>query len=222
MKPASFLALCFALSAVLLREPCQAKPAKSQLHATLQGNVVRLEPSKFTFRIPQDWVHWNESSSKSLHLSRQEIDKVENAEGEWDKPFSQIVNSIFPIERCAAHVGSEGWGADAVAFSDVQMRAYVVASSVTEIEATIKKSGMATASKFSRKVTLGDSRLAQWRISNLSYELWYGDYGGTAHIDVYTRMYGKQTIALVFMYTDYPSDQRDKITQIVQSFKGNK
>ena len=216
MKPITFI-LAFLIA---FQIQCQSAPAEPKPHAAIRGNVVRLVPSNFTFSIPDAWVQWNKSHTKSLHLSRQEIDKAEKAEGEWDRPFSEIVNSIFPIERCAAHVGGDGWGRDSASFGDVQMRAYVGAWSVAQIEGAVKKSGTAAASKHSNKVSFAHSRVGQWQVSKLSYHLWYGDYGGTARIDVYARSFGKQAVALVFMYTD-ASDKKE-IAQIIKSFKAKK
>jgi hypothetical protein len=183
-------------------------------HATIRGNTIRLMPSNFTFKIPTDWVQWNKENSRSLHLSRREIRKVERLKGEWDEPFSEIVNSIFPIEQCAAHAGGLG---------DLQVRTYVANKwSVPQVEAAIEKAGIAAASKFSKKVSLSHETVEQWHVTKLSYELDYGDYFGTAHIDFYTRTLGKQTVALLFRYTGNRRSNQKQITQILNSFRAGK
>jgi hypothetical protein len=34
----------------------------------------------------------------------------------------------------------------------------------------------------------------------VSYDVWYGDYGGRANVDFYVRQMERNTIVLVFMY----------------------
>ncbi len=178
---------------------------------------VYLVPSGVTFSIPMAWVRINQPDRKSLHLTRPGIERVEKGEGEWDLEFGEIVNSIFSIRQCAAHAGGEGWGRESVSFGDVQVRAYVGPWSVDQVEEMVSMQGFAVASKFSHKISFAESRVGEWQVSNLSYYLSYGDYGGTARIDVYAHLFGKQTAALVFMYTD-ASDKKE-IAQVVNSFK---
>src|SRR3972149_6742452 len=102
-------------------------------HATREGRTIRLHPSGITLQIPQDWLEWNAEVHNNLHLTHRELRKVRRGHGEWDYEYARVVNAVLPFEHCAAHVGGEGWGWDAVSFGDVQLRAYVTSLTAQEI-----------------------------------------------------------------------------------------
>ena len=43
---------------------------------------------------------------------------------EWDVEFARVCDAALPFERCAAHVGSEGWERTVRSYGDLQVRAY--------------------------------------------------------------------------------------------------
>lgn len=100
------------------------------------------------------------------------------------------------------------------------MRVYTGKGGVANVDTAVKTLGVPAAKTFSKKVALSHSRVGSWEVSNLSYFLDYGDYGGTARFDVYARTFGSETVALVFMYSD-ASDKKE-IANIVKSFKAPK
>jgi hypothetical protein len=50
----------------------------------------------------------------------------------------------------------------------------------------------------------------EWQRDTISYEVFYGDYGGRANVDFYSRAREGKTVVFVFMYA---RDHADKINQ---------
>lgn len=185
--------------------------------ATIKDNVIRLNPSGSTIQIPKNWVRGLAGFRNNLHLTRAELEKVETANGEWDKEYAEIVNRLLPFAHCAAHVGSEGWGREGVSYHDLQLRAYVTDAGAEKVQARLFENGKAWASKFSEKVSVSREPSGKWRRASLSYDMWYGDYGGKAIVDVYAQSIGMETVVLVFMHTDVRSAS-DLVPEILKSF----
>lgn len=187
--------------------------------AELKGRAIHLGSVDATFDIPEEWISWHEEFHNNIHLSPTEIARVRSASGEWDKEYSQIANSIIPFEKCILHAGGDGWGENAASYQDVQMRVYLLDESPAQVVERLTKIGPTDAMKFSDKVSLARSKHNNWLRTILSYPLWYGDYGGTAHIDVFATKCAAKTVVLVFMYCDNPGAPARQVQDIVQSFK---
>lgn len=187
-------------------------------HATIQDTTIALQPSGATFTIPQMWVEWFQRHGNNLHLTRAELEQVQVGVGEWDTQFGHIVNATLPFAQCSAHLGGEGWGADSVSYTDVQMRAYVGTWSLDQIRAQVEDAGVAAASTFSPEVSTDFTQQDAWQIHSLSFPLWFGDYGATAKLDFYARVVDQQTVVLVFMYSSLPEFQQQQINEITTSF----
>jgi hypothetical protein len=216
VKPRIALVLALGiLTAVLRAAGDEPDLAPEEPSATIQNRSIQLKPSGAEFQIPESWLKWHAEFKNNLHLSRRELEKVKNGAGEWDKEYAEIVNSVLPFSKCAAHVGDEGWGAQAVSWIDLQVRVYIVDMTPEQVVSKASKEGVAIASKRSKDVSMTASKQKEWRRATVSYSLWYGDYGGKAKIDFYARAFGKQTAVLVFMHArgDQPIDD------IVESFK---
>lgn len=123
--------------------------------------------------------------------------------GEWDSEYASVVNASLPFEDCAAHVGGEGWGAQGVSFGDLQVRAYVTTLSGDEVLARIKAQGFEAAQRIAErqgaKASFSTSTEQHWQHSEITYPLWYGDYGGTAPVDFYVRDTGHYRLVIVLM-----------------------
>jgi hypothetical protein len=209
--------LTFVLPNCRAVEPATTDKAAEECSATIKDNVVRLQPGGATFEIPQSWLQWHAGFKNNLRLTRAELDKVKTAEGDWDKEYSVIVNKLLPFSQCAAHVGSEGWGSEAVSYGDLQMRAYIMETSAEKVQAKLVEHGKAWVSKFSDKATVEQAKSGKWLRATLSYDMWYGDYGAKAIIDVYSQDFGTQTAVLVFMHTDFKGAS-GPIPEILKSF----
>jgi len=83
--------------------------AKAQRYATREGQKIILHPSGVTLNVPQQWLEWDERFHNNFHLTRDELEKVHNGEGQWDTEYAKVVNAALPFTDCAAHVGGEGW-----------------------------------------------------------------------------------------------------------------
>jgi hypothetical protein len=204
-----------AIVAVLFLSSCHraASPtAEPPRYATRDGQKITLHPSGVSFRVPQQWLEWNERFHNNLHLSRDELQQVRHGDGEWDKEYGNVVNAALPFADCAVHVGGEGWGREGSSFGDVQMRAYISDLSDREILARIHRQAVDAARREERPsprlsglaeltpdADVTDGQEQQWRKSVIRYPLWYGDYGGMARVRFYVAPIEKETLVLVFM-----------------------
>ncbi len=193
------------------------EPTKAR--AVLRGRTIEIRPEGASFEIPQDWLDWQAEFHNNIHLSPAELANVRIADSEWDTEYAEIVNALLPFGSCRAHLGGEGWGKSAVSYGDVQMRVYIVEMNPQQIIERMAKEGPSQAFRYSKKVSLSRSDFKKWQRVTLSYDLWYSDYGGTANVDVFSRVFGTQTVALVFMYADSLREPRKRVAKIVKSFQ---
>ena len=183
----------------------------ANLSASLSGNDLILAPSGITFHIPKDWLEWNEKFNNNFHLNSSDMPKVCHGIGEWDTEYAEISNNIFPFQRCVAHIGGGGWGADSVSFGDIQMRVYHLESKIDQIRSQIN-----TRAADSIKPLMDDEHslmgpkpmvgpietIDEWKRLLIRYGRFYHDYGDTANIDIRFRSFNSNTIAIVLMYVD--------------------
>jgi hypothetical protein len=166
--------------------------------STRDGPTITLHPSGFTFELPANWVTWYSERGNNLHLSRDQLRRVEKPDSdEWDREFARISNASLPFDRCAAHVGSEGWGQDARLYSDLQVRVYDLLDPTNDLEERIVKAATATA----RVDGAERSVEGPWRRIVIRYDRRHFDYGATAFVDFRMRPFHDRTIVFVFMYT---------------------
>jgi hypothetical protein len=192
-----------------------SQPIAVEPYSTRDGPTITLHPSGVAFRVPQQWLEWNDQFHNNFHLSRNALQKVKNASGEWDTEYAEVVNSALPFEDCAAHVGGEGWGAESGSFADVQMRAYLTALSEREVISRIHGPALSTARRvayispsskslgeLAPSLDMKEESEGGWQRIVIQYPLWYGDYGGTARIRFYITSMRRNTLVLVFMGGD--------------------
>lgn len=217
-----------AILAVLFLSSCYraANPtAEAQRYATREGQKIILHPSGVSFRIPQQWLEWYGRFHNNLHLTRDQLERVHNGDGEWDTEYGNIVNAALPFTDCAAHVGGEGWGSEGSSFGDVQLRAYVTNLSEREILGKIHGEAFDAARRAARPFStppalaelvpdtnVTDGKEGQWQKYVIQYPLWYGDYGGVARVRFYVASIGKEILVLVFM-----GGQDEEVERILQS-----
>jgi hypothetical protein len=170
--------------------------------ATRDGVTITLQPSGLQFDVPQDWVDWYNEFGNNFHLTGEELDRVGHGAGEWDDEYARVCNAILPFDRCAAHVGGEGWGKAGVSYADLQVRVYDLESPLETIEEGI--AGQSTAEI--ERLIAGHVRVQRhdkdgWRQTVFSYGRFYYDYMDTAYVDIRLKRVEKGTIAFVFMHT---------------------
>lgn len=187
----------------------------SRPYATRDGCTIRLEPSGATFRVPQQWVNRYGEFGNNFHLSHEQLDAVAEGEGEWDTEFASVCNAALPFDRCAAHVGDDGWGREGVSYGDLQVRVYEIGASLVE---DIEKKGVAEVVRILKHVpSVERDASSPWQKYKISFFRWYFDYGATAHIDFRVRTFGARSMVFVFMYTD-AQPQGSHIASILDSF----
>jgi hypothetical protein len=185
--------------------------------STQEGTTITLHPSGITFKIPVDWATWNSKHENNLHLSVDQLARVEKPPGdEWDREFAQVCNASLPFDRCAAHVGSEGWGMNSHRYNDLQVRVYDLLDSPGDLEDRIVKAATAVAKVDEAKRELGGA----WRRLLVKYRRFHFDYGATAFVDFRLRQFRDRTIVFVFMYT-HRSDSGVEIQSILHSARGD-
>jgi hypothetical protein len=183
--------------------------------STRNGNVITLHPSEVAFKIPASWVTWYSQHGNNLHLSREQLAAVEKPErDEWDVEFARACEAALPLERCAAHVGSEGWGDDARFYNDLQLRVYDLLDGKKDLEDRIVKA----VSSEVRPDKLVRENNGAWRRVLIVYERHHFDYVATAHIDLRLRRVRGRDILFVFMYTN-GLESVEGIPSIVNSFE---
>jgi hypothetical protein len=160
--------------------------------------LITLHPSRFTFEVPADWIEWNSQDRNNMHLSRDQLADVEKPENdEWDREFARACNAALPFDRCAAHVGSEGWGKDALSYGDLQVRVYDLVDTPRDLEDQIVRA----ASSVVRPEEVNRETDGVWRRVVVTYTRLHFDYEATAYVDFRVRRFSDRTLVFVFMYT---------------------
>jgi hypothetical protein len=186
--------------------------------AERRGSTLTLQPSGASLQIPIDWVEWYSEFGNNFHLSQEELDAVARGAGEWDTEYASVCNAALPFDRCAAHAGGEGWGAESVSYGDLQMRVYQLHEPIDLAERNI----LVRATSDARRLTLRTpevlrTREGNWQRIVISFPRFYVDYGGIANVDFRSRQFGAETFVFVFMYSDY-REQNTTIEAILDSF----
>lgn len=179
-----------------------ATPASS----TRETNLVTSSGPGPQFVFPELWLAWFAEHANNLHLTRSELELVRTGTGDWDAEYSHVLTSLFDFDRCAAHVGGEGWGADAVSYADLQLRAYVLDELPADILARIDAAPW-TLVDANVLISPGDP----WQQVLLTWDNFYGDYGGPAALDLRIRRFTSATVVLAGMYSDDWSAALDEI-----------
>lgn len=163
------------------------------------------------FEIPAQWLTWHAEFANNLHLTRPELELVRQGAGEWDTEYAAVLAPILDYDRCVAHVGGEGWGSDAVSFSDLQLRVYVLDEPLADVLTRVQSMPADTLVK---DITLEDG--APWTRVTLGWNNFYGDYGGPALVDLRLRRFASATVVFAGMYSDWP-DLEPQLDAIVAS-----
>jgi hypothetical protein len=187
--------------------------------AVIRGRAIELLPFSIAFEIPQGWFDWQAKYDDNIHLTAAALATVRVADSEWDTEYCRVANAVLPFRTCVVHAGGEGWGRDAVSYGDVQMRAYIPECGPQQIAQRMANDGRCEALRLSKNVSVARSVFENWQRVTVSYSLWYGDYGGTANVDLFARKCGTKTVAFVFMYSDSARDAPGELWQILKSFK---
>ena len=177
----------------------------------LVGSTLVIEPLGVAVSLPPEWFGAKDTASgfqrcghrvrgraeRRFALSRENLDSVLHAIGEWDREYSAVTDSILPFSQLIAHLGPEPFGGGSC-FADLQFRVYVTKLSPPEIARLAASRGLATARAFF-PATIVTRDSAAWHIEHLHWHASYGDYGDEANIEIFSTDIGGATVALVFM-----------------------
>lgn len=200
--------------------PAPAALPPGPLVTRRQGSLLTIDPIGLSFDMPPEWTRWWASSHNNVHLTRAELDAVHEGAGDWDTQYAAVVNAVFPFDRCAVHAGGEGWGEHAVAYSDVQLRVYVLAEAPEAIEARFRAQGAPPLAAAARTaVQTATDAYGPWRKTSLTAMLMFGDYGGEATVDIRLKPIAGGTVAFVFMYSNFRPEE-DFVRGILDSVRG--
>jgi len=209
----------FGCEKVRPHKPWNSSKNAAVIFADRNSNTIEIKPVGATFRIPIEWVRWFDETPNNIHLSRNDLNRIAIAEGEWDSEFSSICNSALPFDRCAAHIGSAGWGKDGRGHQDLQLRVFhLIPPTSNATKKEILSKATADLLRFTRKQPNIKCRtFNEWCVVSFSFERFYGDYGATGYVEFWIQEHKKDTFVFVFMHTD-PKAHQPTISSIIESF----
>jgi hypothetical protein len=217
-------------------ESTTVKPVPRSLHplTSTDLSVVRFEPSmdgrvgfhlratdvSLTIGVP--YASFVRTAPETLSL--------EKCTTEWDSEFALVTNAIVPIESLVLHVGQEEFCRGASYF-DFHTRVYLVNMPPEEVLRRVREQGVRAASRLSPKPE-GEVKVVPARTVatlpaglTLNVSRWYGDYGGTASVEVHAVPLAGRTHVIVFLYAHDPAHTADgkpvdPISEILRSIRG--
>ncbi|MDW7693783.1 hypothetical protein R9C00_03415 [Flammeovirgaceae bacterium SG7u.111] len=190
-----------------------------QKGASREDNLIKANGFDFSFRIPYYWIKWHEENEErpNIHLTKEALTQVKEANGEWDKDFAMILNSILPFEQCIAHVGREGWGDGGISFSDLQLRTYILTDSIDVIEKELVSEGAKAIGSITNEPFLPSTEeLNGWKRVVLKFTRIYKDYGAEVTVDLWFIDKEGITFLFAFMYTNQQK-LANEIDEIINS-----
>jgi len=183
------------------------EPAAAASRVQVNQDHFVIPEAKASFTIPQKWLNY----SRFFKVNSVQLATLNKpATHEWDSTYGPVVDAVLPLADCLLHIGNDGWDSEAVVWSDVQMRAYLTDTKPDDLKKSLETKGTqaAVASKGMAgvrgrgviKTDLQDE--GPWKVNRISFDLWYGDYGGNANVFFYSRPSGAKTLVLVFMMVE--------------------
>jgi hypothetical protein len=133
-----------------------------------------------------------------------------------------VADSIAPLEALVAQIGGGRWTIDGHCSIAVQPRFYVGTFTPERLGMRAARVGRRTVERFFRPVELVQIDTAGWHRTRLSWNAWYYDYGGEAHVDVFTRRVRAHTLALVFTYVGRSAEGVEERDVVLGSFQARR
>ncbi|HWO20584.1 MAG TPA: hypothetical protein VNO30_17565 [Kofleriaceae bacterium] len=218
MKRAAFTMV--AACSTPARAPISATAATAVAAAPLSATIESTGTAERITVTPPGIVFEVSSSNAGVSYTGAKLAAVRECTGEWDREFAEVANAALPFDRLAVHVGSEAF-CDGHLYIDMHVRAYVIDARPEAVVRAIGERGGVVARRLTSEARIRDKPVpSKWepRVElpgfahvGLSYARWYGDYGGTAHLDAFVRGVGDQTFALLIMWTSSPVYEADGV-----------
>jgi hypothetical protein len=196
--------------------------------AYLEGQRVVIQPIHLSFRVPPLWLGLPAQKgrdylcannpagtvSERIVTERARFKSLQGPAGEWKTEFSAVIDSVLPFANLVAQLGGDPWNGNCGA---MQMRVYA-GENLSRLTADATP-GLQAARRFFNPVTRTKSDSAGWRITRLSWEAWYYDYGGTAQVEFWSRPVNGRDVVFVFMFAGYEPNQFKDRADIIDSVR---
>ena len=195
--------------------------------ARLVGSMLVIEPAGIQISLPPEWfgakdsISWPPTCGHSVHgpieqrlaTAKAVFDSLRHrANGEWDREYVGVTDSMLSFAHLVAQVGVEPLGSGHC-FLDLQMRVYVFPTAV--INEADTAAALRTARTFFPSATLAAHDSAQWHIDRLRWAAWYSDYGAEANVEVFRTSARGRTLVLVFMHTTQRGGPAERDEQFI-------
>jgi len=180
------------------------------------GETVELVPSGVRFAVPKSIL---ETEFSTLLLDAAELEVAENGAGEWTTEYAAIANALFPFERCGAHFGDSTWP-NTTSWFALWGRAYLFEAPVEDIEAAFSDAAVVVEHVGGSGPEVYQEIGGPWRKTAVGFDLWFGDYGGPAVVDLRLHDVGPFRLGFVFMYPESVGtipDHRETIDELLAS-----
>lgn len=150
------------------------------------------------FEIPAPWMVEHRRYGGNIHLTRAELAAVEHGSGDWNTELATVTNALLPFDRCVAQIGEQSW-VDGTVYTALHVRTYLLQGPPPDFTAMV--SGGTFEGVDSPTVEPVDS---PWDGLRIAFEVVYGDYGGTANVELHHRTVGDATVVQVGMWGALP------------------
>ena len=205
--------------------------------ARLTGSMLRIEPLGVELTLPPAWFGARDSTmpptcgsiirgtpDHRFVTARPMLDSLRNADGQWDREYSSVVDSILPFGDLVAQVGPEPFGRKlgADCFDDLQMRVYVLPTAHAwddSVRTAPLARGLTTARRFFASAVLASTDSLRWHVDWLHWNARYTDYGAEANVQLYSTTVQDRTLVLVFMRAAWDRGAEDQQRFILQHLR---
>lgn len=137
---------------------------------------------------------------------------VRRSDREWESAYADLLEQVLPFEALLFHTSEEPW-AESPEVAALSARLYAVADDVdqtmTNLRTRLSVVGARVACNNRHGAHYGQSPpiatvttgpRGPWQSVRTTMSLWYGDYGGTAVVELLVRRVENVTLVLAFMF----------------------
>jgi hypothetical protein len=178
-----------------------------QLSSQLHDCRVILSSLDASFVIPTEWADHYRARLDNCFFSSIALRNALIGHGHWQTEYASVCNAAFPADRCAAHVGSDSWGAHAASFTGLHIRCYDLPVDAQTVRRMILSAGVTEIQRIAGhlpRIKIDDAR--DWKRIVLSFGIMYNEdgdaYAGLATLDFSIMPHRHGSIVFIFMYND--------------------
>jgi hypothetical protein len=157
-----------------------------------------------------------------VYVTPSELRDVQTSAAEWAHVYATIAESALPFDACVAHIGQESF-TEPVTFTSLTIRIYTLEEELdrvmreasvgairgaTRVACETQHSALSIPSGNKPFDTTSDS-VGAWRRFAVDLHVWYGDYGGVAHVELRGHRRPGATVVVVAFYALEQGRTRD-------------